>query len=116
MKFTYNFAEINGKAAMIDFLDSLSIKERAKIFAYIEKFVELKSSGIHPKDNLSKHLEDGIFELRVSFENRISRSFYFYEAEKRIIFTHGFVKKEQKTPKNEIEKAKSIRKLWRGEK
>ncbi|MBI5047930.1 MAG: type II toxin-antitoxin system RelE/ParE family toxin [Deltaproteobacteria bacterium] len=113
MKFTYDFAEINGKVTMIDFLDSLSIKERAKIFAYIEKLVELKNNGIQPKENLSKHLEDGIFELRVSFENRISRSFYFYEAEKQIIFTHGFVKKEQKTPKNEIEKAKSIRKLWR---
>ena len=113
MKFTYDFAEINSKVAMIDFLDSLSIKERAKIFAYIEKLVELKSSGMQLKENLSKHLEDGIFELRVSFENRISRSFYFYEAERQIIFTHGFVKKEQRTPKNEIEKAKSIRKLWR---
>lgn len=114
MKFTYNFAEINGKAPMIEFLDSLSIKERAKIFAYIEKLVELKNSGMQPKENLSKHLEDGIFELRVSFENRISRNFYFYESEKQIIFTHGFVKKEQKTAKGEIEKAKSIRKLWRG--
>lgn len=114
MKFTYDFAEINDKVPMIEFLDSLSIKERAKIFVYIEKLVELKNSGIQPKENLSKHLENGIFELRVSFENRLSRSFYFYDSEKQIIFTHGFVKKEQKTPKSEIEKAKSIRKLWRG--
>ncbi|HLG29403.1 MAG TPA: type II toxin-antitoxin system RelE/ParE family toxin [Candidatus Brocadiales bacterium] len=113
MEFTYDFAEINGKVPMIEFLDSLSIKERAKIFAYIEKLVELKNIGIQPKKNLSKHLEDGIFELRVSFENRISRSFYFYESEKQIIFTNGFIKKEQRTPKSEIEKAKSIRKLWR---
>jgi phage-related protein len=66
------------------------------------------------RHTLSKHLENSIFELRVSFENRISRSFYFYESEKQIIFTHGFVKKGQKTPKSEIEKAISIRKLWRG--
>ena|SRR3989338_2348055 len=116
MKFTYDFAKINGKVPMIEFLDSLSIKERAKIFAYIEKLVELKNSGIQPKENLSKHLEEDIFELRVSFENRISRSFYFYEAEKQIIFTHGFVKKEQRTPKSEIGRAKSIRKILRGEK
>ncbi|MBI3752436.1 MAG: type II toxin-antitoxin system RelE/ParE family toxin, partial [Deltaproteobacteria bacterium] len=88
MKFTYDFAEVNGKVPMIEFLDSLSAKERAKIFAYIDKLVELKNSRMQPKENLSKHLEDGIFELRVSFENRISRSFYFYEAEKQIIFTH----------------------------
>jgi len=94
MKFTYDFVELkNGKVPMIEFPESLSLKE-----------------------NLSKHLEDGIFELSVSFENRISRSFYFYESEKQIIFTHGFMKKEQKTPKNEIEKAKSIRKIFKGEK
>jgi hypothetical protein len=33
MKFSYDFAEINGKTPMIEFLDGLSIKERAKIFA-----------------------------------------------------------------------------------
>lgn len=116
MKFTYDFAEVNDKAPMIEFLDSLSKKERAKMFAYIEKLVELKNNALQPKENLSKHLEDGIFELRVSFENRISRSFYFYEAEGQIIFTHGFVKQERKTPKIEIERAKAIRKSWRGEK
>lgn len=116
MNFTYDFAEINGKSPMIEFLEGLSLKERAKIFAYIDKLVELKSNGIQPKENLSKHLGDGIFELRVSFENRISRSFYFYESKRQIIFTHGFVKKEQKTPKGEIEKAISIRKALRGEK
>jgi phage-related protein len=116
MKFTYDFAEINGKVPMVDFLNSLSAKERAKIFACIEKLVELKSTGLQPKENLSKRQEDGIFELRVSFENRISRSFYFYESGKMIIFTHGFVKKEQKTPRSEIERAKSIRKSWRSKK
>ena len=116
MRFTYNFAEISSKVPMIEFLEELSVKERAKIFACIEKLVELKSSGIQPKENLSKYLEDGIFEIRVTFKNRISRSLYFYESEKQIIFTHGFVKKSSKTPKNEIEKAKTIRKLWREEK
>lgn len=116
MRFTYDFAKINTKVPMIEFLEELSVRERAKIFVYIEKLVELKNSGIPPKENLSKYLEDGIFELRVTFENRISRSLYFYESEKQIIFTHGFLKKDSKTPKNEIEKAKTIRKLWREEK
>ncbi len=115
MRYSYDFAKISGRVPMIEFLDSLSIKERAKIFAYIEKLVELKNSGMQPKENLSKHLNDGIFEMRVSLENKISRSLYFYESDKRIIFTHGFVKKEQKAPKSEIDKAKHIRRSWRGE-
>ncbi|HEC67461.1 MAG TPA: hypothetical protein ENI35_01385 [Candidatus Desulfofervidus auxilii] len=32
---------------------------------------------------------------------------------KQIILTHGFIKKEQKTSRKEIERAKSIRKIWR---
>jgi hypothetical protein len=32
VRFTYDFAEINGKVPMIEFLDGLSIKERAKVF------------------------------------------------------------------------------------
>ena len=115
MRFVYDFAEVKGKVPMIEFLDSLAVKERAKVFVCIEKLVELKSKGIAPKENLSKHLEDGIFELRVSFENRIARSFYFYEAARKIIFTHGFVKKEQKTPKGEIVRAKTIRQSLRGD-
>lgn len=109
MGFSYDFAEIDGKAPMIEFLDGLSVRERAKIFASIEKLVELKNSGVPPKENLSKHLDEGIFELRVSFESRIARSLYFYEAEGQIIFTHGFVKKRQKTARGEIARAKAIR-------
>jgi phage-related protein len=113
VRFTYEFAEVNQKVPMIAFLGELSIKERARVFASIEKLVELRSAGIPPKESLSKHIEDGIFELRIGFENRIARSFYFYEAERQIIFTHGFMKKTQKTPKGEIARAQSIRKQWR---
>ena len=115
MNFTYEFAKIDERIPMIDFLESLSIKERAKIFAAIDKLIELKNHALQPKENLSKHLDDGIFELRVSFENRIARSLYFYESNRQIIFTHGFIKKEQKTPKGEIEKARTIRHTWGGQ-
>ena len=54
MKFTYEFAEVKDDVLMIEFLDGLSLKERANIFAYIEKLVELKNNGLQPKENLSK--------------------------------------------------------------
>jgi hypothetical protein len=44
MRFTYDFAKINDKVPMIEFLDSLSVKERAKIFAYIDKLIEYINS------------------------------------------------------------------------
>ena len=107
--YTYDFAKVGYKVPMIEFLDSLNVMERAKVFASIEKLIELKNAGLNPKENLSKHLMDGIFEMRVSFENRIARSLFFYQADRKIIFSHGFVKKTQKTPVSEIQRAITIR-------
>jgi len=61
---------------------------------------------------LSKYLEDGIFELRTSLTVTIARSLYFYQQGAKIILTHGFIKKTQKTPRKEIEKAKMLRKFY----
>lgn len=113
MKYSYDFAVIEGKIPLIEFLDGLSARERAKVYANIDKLIELKDLGIQPKGNLSKLVANGIFELRVHFESRIARSFYFYENKRRIIFTHGFIKKTNKTPKQEIERAKRIAGAWR---
>jgi phage-related protein len=113
--YTYDFAQVDGKTPMIELLNSLTIRERAKVFAYIEKLIELKNAGMQPKENLSKHLADGIFEMRVSFENRIARSLYFYQKESKIIFSHGFIKKTPKTPPAEIRRAVAIRNKLQGE-
>ena len=94
---------------MIDFLDSLPVKIRAKVFASITKLIELKNCSILPPKKLSKHIEDSIFELRVKFKNNILRCLYFYEINQEIIFTHGFIKKTQKLPKEELNRAKELR-------
>ena len=109
-KFNYDFAIYNDGIPMIDFLESLSMKERALIYKSIEKLIEYKSNNFKLSDKFTKPLEDGIFELKVEFQNKTSRNLYFYEKDKMIIFTNGFIKKTQKTPRKEIDKAKTIRK------
>ena len=47
--------------------------------------------------------------MRVCHKNRITRSLYFFVKGKRIVFTHGFIKKTEKTPNSEIEKARKLR-------
>lgn len=54
-------------------------------------------------------MEDGIFELRGKVGSDISRVLYFFYYDGKIILTNGFVKKTQKTPKAEIERAKLFR-------
>jgi phage-related protein len=64
------------------------------------------------KESLSKHLEDGIFELRTYLRDKIARTLYFYQKGAKIIITHGFIKKTEKTPRKEIEKAKALREQY----
>jgi phage-related protein len=113
--FEYDFAEINGKIEMNDFLDNLDYLDRAKIITYFDKLVEYLTINPYPTQKLSKHLKEGIFELKVHLRNNISRSFFFFEIDKLIIFTHSFIKKTDKTPFKEIEKAIRIREIWRKE-
>ena len=95
------------------FLDSLNAKDKAKIKVYIDKLVELLNIAAFPNQKLSKYLRDGIFELRVNLKNTTSRNLYFFMSDKNIIFTHGFIKKTDKTPENEINKAIKIKEIYR---
>ncbi len=97
----------NGDVPVEDFLTGLDRKMRVKISGIIGI---LQEYGIYLREPYSKHLEDGIFELRGKLGNNISRVLYFFCHDGKIILTNGFVKKTQKTPKAEIERAKAYRK------
>lgn len=114
MSFSYNFARFKDKIPVIEFLETLPVKERAKVFAYMDKLIDLKNMGLQPKENLSRHFEGGIFELRVPLNRRVSRVLYFYEVDGNLIYTHGFIKKSQKTPRKEIDRANEIRRDVQG--
>jgi phage-related protein len=57
-----------------------------------------------------RHLEDGIYEIRVGVGSNIYRIFTFFDDNKLVILLHDFQKKTQKTPRKEIERAKKLRK------
>ena len=76
---------------------------------FVAEIKLLEEKGNQLREPYSKYLKDGIFELRAKVGTDISRVLYFFYYEGRIILTHGFVKKTQKTPSSEIEKAKQYR-------
>ena len=55
----------------------------------------------------------GLWELRAKQGSDITRIFYFLPYEKKFILLHGFVKKDDKTPKRELETALSRMKDWK---
>lgn len=106
MSFDVEFYECNGNVPVKDFILEQDNKMQAKIFHNLEL---LELNGNMLREPYSKHLEDGIFELRTKVSSDITRILYFFVIGQKIILTNGFVKKTQKTPKNEIDLAKRRR-------
>lgn len=107
-RFSIEFYEKeNGSIPTEDFLNSLNSKMRAKIAGLM---AILQEYGNELREPYSKHLDDGIFELRGKIGNDISRVLYFFYYEGKIVITNGFIKKTQKTPASELKKAKEYRK------
>lgn len=55
---------------------------------------------------------DGIWEVRVSSGSDIYRIFSFFAGNSVVILTHGLVKKTQKTPPGEIERAEAYKREY----
>lgn len=62
-----------------------------------------------------KKLDDNLYELRSKQSSNIQRAIYFQKEQNKYLITHGFTKKQEKTPLKEIKHAKMIRKkYWEG--
>ena len=91
-----------GKEPVLEYLEKLDIKNRAKILKYIEFLREHQGYLDEP---YSRHIQGKIRELRVDFSGNRHRIFYFAFMHKVIILLHAFRKKTDKTPDGEINKA-----------
>ena len=108
--FEVNFFRLeDGSCPVTDYLDSIQTKLRAKT---VWTIALLEANGNQLGMPYSELLEDGIFELRAKQGSDISRVLYFFCVGRRIILTHGFTKKTDKTPRSEIELAKKYRKIY----
>lgn len=93
-----------------EFLDQLDEKPRAKILFNIWKVKATLDK------ELLKKLTDEIWEFRTLYNKKHYRLFAFWDKTRKtetlIIATHGIIKKTDKTPKSELEKAEKIRKSY----
>jgi phage-related protein len=91
----------------IDFIETLDLKSRKKIYYNIDKAKEIND----PK--LFKKLTEDIWEFRTKYNGIQLRLFAFWDktdkTETLVISTHGMIKKVDKVPRSEIEKAMKIR-------
>ena len=94
----------NGKVPVQEFMKSLSRQQQAKAIHEIEILEQFGTSLRMPH---AKHIDGKLWELRIKSGSDISRIFYFIHVGDDIVLLHGFIKKTQKTPAGEIDKAKT---------
>ena len=113
--YTVEFYEnAKGESDVWDFLEELRIKAEtnkdARIqYKQISFYIQLlQDNGTRLPDNITKHIDDGIWELRPG-SNRV---LYFFFKNNTFVLLHHFRKKTQKTPRPEIDKAKTERAVF----
>ena len=93
-----------------DFIDNLDEKTRNKVIYNIQK------ARFSNDNNLFKKVKDEIWEFRTLFNRTHIRLFAFWDKTEKVetvvISTHGLIKKTDKTPVDELEKAEKIRKRY----
>lgn len=104
-------ATVKGKCYAEEALlnNGLNLDDMQRIFYAIPRMIDGLTRG--EKNDYWDMLRNGIFEFRIHVSsNRIFRLLFFQRD--GIVFLNGFIKKTQTTPKNEIEKAETIKKQY----
>jgi phage-related protein len=92
------FAETDGTAPLLNWMDGLPSKAQHKCIVKIERLREMGYELRRPDADL---LRNGIYELRIAFRSIQYRILYFFH-ENMAVISHG-LKKEKEVPDKEIE-------------
>jgi phage-related protein len=94
----------------VAFIEELSPKAREKVLYNIRK------AQFSNDPELLKKLTDTIWEFRTLFNRTHYRIFAFWQKagnkQSLVLATHGLIKKTDKTPKSDLEKAERIRQTY----
>lgn len=77
---------------------------RARLVRLTELIEQIGFEAL-PRDSV-KHLKDGLWELRMTGRDGISRAIYVTATGRRMVILRVFIKKTQKTPPRELEVAR----------
>ncbi|OGE08192.1 hypothetical protein A3A60_03700 [Candidatus Curtissbacteria bacterium RIFCSPLOWO2_01_FULL_42_26] len=101
----FYYKDSSGNNPVNKFLQDLAIRNKV-LFQKTTKGIEkLRNRAFH-KEPLSKYIESGLWELRIRSRNNILRILYTFSKGQVIILLHIFIKKQQKTPRGELEIAR----------
>src|SRR6266516_2930917 len=93
------YVDESGHVPVQVFLGSLDKETYARFLWSLEK---VRVSNVRAREPLVRHLEGKIWEIREESNTNIYRVLYFFFRSKRIVLLHGFTKKTQKPPHEEL--------------
>ncbi len=99
------YKDSQGKNPIEEFLMNLAPANRVLVSKTRKGIQQLRNSIYH-REPLSKHIEPGLWELRIRAGTDILRIIYTFRKGKIIILLHIFIKKQQKTSIGELEIAR----------
>jgi phage-related protein len=93
-----------------EFLQNIDTKARYKLLFNIDKSKKFNDPKVFKK------LDNDIWEFRLEFKKLQHRLLAFWDKRNNkntlVVCTHGFIKKTDKVPKSEIEKARQLMRLY----
>jgi len=123
---------LNKVAKLINFLYFCSMKRKVKTYGgYFDSFMETLTDKEQEKIQYAllllktqnrvsvkfvKHIEDGLYELRIEYNGNIYRVFFIFDEGNIVVLFNGFQKKTQQTPPDEIKKALKIKREYYADK
>ncbi len=110
---TFERQVIAYKSYFLDFYEKQSDNAQAKI----EWTLNLIRVTRQVPEKYFKHLEGtkGLYEIRIEVGSNIYRIFSFFDKGNLVVLGNAFLKKTQKTPKQELEKALKIMEEYQDE-
>lgn len=97
---------------MREFLDELRARQPVLHQLVVAGLGKLARSELHGLP-LTRPVagEHNLYELRVGKTN-IARVFFFYGQKQEIVVTHGYVKKQQKLDRSQVDRARICKHEW----
>lgn len=97
-----------GNVPALEWFRALDDEER-RIVGYDLRVLQI---GFPMGMPLCRSLGDGLWELRSTLAKKIARVIFFLDGQNFIV-VHGFIKKSQKTPKEDLDTAKARKKHYK---
>lgn len=106
----YYFTSPEGDNPVKDFLDSLSVKQQAKVLRIITAIRSYGLSSVIP--HIKKLQGYPLWEIRILGRDNI-RVIYIVADRESILLLHGFMKKQQKTSPSDLALAMDRYNQWK---